>query len=201
MKNLCLYLVRHGETEANAAGLLQGVSPGSLTAKGLAQVKKLAQRLKTESIDVIMASDLQRVRQTVAEIAVFHPDVPIKYLPLIREWNVGVFDLRPKAEYRQALADSGQMRAAFRPSEGENYYDVAERAREFLQLLLQEYAGQQVLVCSHGDFIRILIAILLNQPVETALSIPQDNAALSIFELSATGVKTVVINSTDHLNL
>jgi broad specificity phosphatase PhoE len=198
MANIRLYIVRHGETEANKAGLLQGISPGKLTPFGIEQVKKLALRLQDEKIDVILSSDLERNKQTLVEITKYH-DLPVRYLPLIREWNVGEFDLRKKEEFREARAKSGLSKAAFRPKNGENFYDMVERANVFLTLVKSEYKGKHVLVVTHGDFIRSLISVLLNKPVEDAPNIPQDNAALNIFDISPDGVKTVAMNSTEHL--
>ncbi len=193
-------IIRHGETEANKAGLLQGISQGELTPLGIQQVKKLARRLKNETIDAIVSSDLERNKQTLAEITKFH-NLPIRYMPLIREWNVGEFDLRKKEELRDARAKSGLTKAAFRPKGGENFYDMIERAKNFLDLIKSEYKGKNVLVATHGDFIRVLISLLLNLPIEDASDIPQGNTALNIFDMSPNGVKTITINSTEHLGL
>lgn len=193
-----LYIIRHGETEANKADLLQGISHGALTPLGIEQVKRLAHRLKDEKIDAIISSDLERNKQTLAEITKFH-HLPVRYLPLIREWNVGEFDLRKKEEFREARAQSGLSKATFRPKDGENFYDMMERAKVFLKLIKSEYKGKNVLVATHGDFIRAFISVLLNRAIEDAPDIQQQNAALNIFDITPYEVKIIAMNSVEHL--
>ena len=63
-----LIIARHGETEENKKGILQGHLPGKLTELGIEQSKKLALRLKNEKIDAIYSSDLARASNTAKEI-------------------------------------------------------------------------------------------------------------------------------------
>jgi len=84
-----LILVRHGETEENKKGILQGHLPGKLTELGRDQAKKLALRLKDEKIDAIFSSDLARASDTTREIAKYHPNVPLFFVEELREKNQG----------------------------------------------------------------------------------------------------------------
>ena len=61
-----LILIRHGETAWNAERRLQGHLDVALNATGLQQAQALAAALKSEKLDVIVCSDLQRAQQTAA---------------------------------------------------------------------------------------------------------------------------------------
>lgn len=67
-----LILVRHGETFENYHKITQGQLNTKLTQKGFEQIKKAAQRLKNEKIDIAFSSDLDRAVNTCDEILRFH---------------------------------------------------------------------------------------------------------------------------------
>jgi len=94
-----IILTRHGQTEENLQGILQGHLQGKLSQLGKEQARKLALRLKDEKIDYIYSSDLARAADTAKEIAKYHPDTPIKFVKDMREpyhhgTGIGVSDQR-----------------------------------------------------------------------------------------------------------
>ncbi len=93
-----LIITRHGETIENKAGILQGHLPGQLSAEGIGQAKALGKRLQSEKIDVIYASDLQRVVDTTREITSYHPDTEVIFTKELRERDLGEFQGQNKHE-------------------------------------------------------------------------------------------------------
>ena len=85
-----LFLVRHGETVDNVRQIMQGQTQGCLNERGRDQAAQVARRLAEESIDAIVASDLQRAIQTAEIIAVPH-GLPVRTTPLLRERDWGSF--------------------------------------------------------------------------------------------------------------
>ena len=81
-----IYLVRHGETEANVTNTLQGQSDVPLNAKGVEQAQRAGRRLRSKPFDIIWSSDLSRAAVTAREIA---GEREITYTPLLREWDLG----------------------------------------------------------------------------------------------------------------
>ena len=79
-----LILIRHGETVWNREGRIQGHLDSPLTPEGITQAEACALRLKTEIIDHIIASDLERVRRT-ADILNASMKLPIFYETALRE--------------------------------------------------------------------------------------------------------------------
>ena len=62
-----LIIVRHGQTDANITGIIQGHGESNLTLLGKKQAQKIALRLKEEKIDYAYSSDLRRAKETAEE--------------------------------------------------------------------------------------------------------------------------------------
>ena len=82
-----LYLVRHGQTEENAANILQGHLPGHLNEEGREQAARLRDRLKDIQFDALYSSDLKRCRDTARVLTGPHgPPPPCTPLRRERDW-------------------------------------------------------------------------------------------------------------------
>jgi broad specificity phosphatase PhoE len=100
---ITLTLVRHAETEANAAGLLDTIAPGSsLTAKGAQQAKDAAQRLSLDDPDGVFASSLVRTQQTAQYLA-DETSLPVAVVPGLSEIGAGLHEGHPQAIAGPAL--------------------------------------------------------------------------------------------------
>ena len=89
MSETVLTLVRHGETQWNAAGRIQGHLDIPLNATGLAQAAAIGERLGGEAFDAILSSDLERALQTVRPI-VRHSEQTLIREARLRERHLGV---------------------------------------------------------------------------------------------------------------
>lgn len=174
-----LYVIRHGETEANVMDLLQGVSDTPLTERGIEQAAALGRRLARERIDIAFSSDLPRAL-TTTELALGLHEVPIVHTERLRERNWGSFELRPVADYK-ALQE--ETRGELIPNGVESLDQLEARVRAFLGWLIVEHAGKSILLSSHQAFCRMVTKILSGASTADWGSIRHDNAALSIFEV------------------
>jgi broad specificity phosphatase PhoE len=86
-----LLLVRHGETDWNADGRLQGQTDRPLSDFGRTQAHKLAEELAAEKLEAIYSSDLARARET-AEIVAGHFGLPVSFDPDLREKDWGTWE-------------------------------------------------------------------------------------------------------------
>ena len=86
-----LLLVRHGETDWNADGRLQGHTDRPLSDFGRRQARQLAEELADESLEAIYASDLARARET-AEIVGGRLELPVVLEPDLREKDWGTWE-------------------------------------------------------------------------------------------------------------
>jgi len=89
-----LYIVRHGQTDFNEAGLVQGFIDSSLTDNGIDQAKRAGRALGHIFFTVAFSSDLNRQKDTAALILVGnrHPVPPLEELHGLREWCMGGFE-------------------------------------------------------------------------------------------------------------
>jgi broad specificity phosphatase PhoE len=161
-----LLLVRHAESEWNAAGRWQGWADPPLTEGGEGQARAAAGELKGAGLEAVVASDLQRARRT-AEIIAHHLDLgTVEVDEGLRERNVGDFTglTREEIEARWpgVLAEWRQGRVERAPN-GEGH-EFLERVLAALGRLAERYRGRRVLVVAHGGLIRTLHRHLGGEP-------------------------------------
>jgi broad specificity phosphatase PhoE len=136
-------------------------------------------------VDQIISSDLHRTQQTAA-ILQHYLNTPLETTPLIREWHVGTLDGKPAQALFDAVAESGLVLEEFQPEGGERLVDVSMRAAQFLASL-EDRSRCSLVICSHGDFLRMLLGKMLNQTIEAANRQQFANASLTVVEQDYTG--------------
>ncbi|MCX6745923.1 MAG: histidine phosphatase family protein [Candidatus Parcubacteria bacterium] len=100
-ENFCtLYLVRHGETEWNKNGIIQGQLDSPLTNEGIKQVQQIADELKDIHFDVIFSSDLHRAKKS-AEIIKLERQLAIQTSKALRERTFGHYEGTSGEKYRE----------------------------------------------------------------------------------------------------
>ena len=191
--SLRLFLVRHGETNANLKRVLQGTSNGLLNARGMSQVEQLGSHLKNIALDHVFSSDLQRAIDTANAIARGH-GLSVEIDSQLREWDVGELDGQPASIYMQMVKDTGKPLSQFDPPGGVKLSEVRKRADGFIEKLIVEHIGESILVCSHGDFMRMLVGSMLQIDIDSATAFHFDNASYSVFELTDNQWKFVALN-------
>jgi broad specificity phosphatase PhoE len=136
-----LLLVRHGETDWNADGRLQGQTERPLSDFGRRQARQLAEELADEELEAIYSSDLSRARET-AEIVGERLSLPVVLEPDLREKDWGTWE---------GLTAAERARAEF---EGESTDAHQKRTLRALRRIAEFHAGNRVLVVTHGGSIR-----------------------------------------------
>jgi len=154
-----LHLVRHGQSEWNVAGRLQGqIADVPLTPLGLEQAAGAARALAGHDIAAVHSSDLLRARRT-AEIVAAALDLPVALDAELREQSYGAFEGLPSAEVL-AAAPYDFTDPDGRAPGGESLRDVHGRVGRRLVSYAQRYAGRECVLVSHGDAIRVALACL-----------------------------------------
>ncbi len=205
-----LFLVRHGESEANLAGLLQGQTHGALTAAGRDAAGRLGRVLAGLSVSdrptAILTSDLRRAVET-AEIIAEALGVTPHLFPAAREWNVGVLDGLPASALVDAIQRSGLPAAEFAPSGGESLSQLQARAEQTLAGLAHEAVDgahgerrARTLLVSHGDFIRMTIGAAASMPIDAANALTLRNTSLTEFTLRNGTWRVERIGDASHLD-
>src|SRR4051812_38474835 len=182
-----LVLVRHGATELTASkrfsGGLASSNPG-LTDEGRAQVREVAEWLSPigDAVDVVVTSPVRRTRES-AEILAERLDVPLVEEPGFAEMEFGTWDGLTFDEVREQRPDEidswlGSLDVA--PGGGESLREVEKRVLDGLSRVLEQYAGQTVVVVSHVTPIKTIVAHAVDAPLEALFRMELSTASVSV---------------------
>ena len=148
------FIMRHGEAEQNLTGNVSSApdAPNHLTPNGREQVKAAAKKLAEEKIDMIVASDLVRTRETAEMIAEILglPAEAVVFDPRLREIKAGVLEGKTWGEYHDFFPSRAD-RFHTAPSDGETILDLQNRVMSTLFELENNFSGKNILLVSHGS--------------------------------------------------
>lgn len=199
-----IYLIRHGETDYNKQGIIQGSGINSdLNETGRLQAKLFYMAYKHIPFDNIYISELTRTRQSVAPFIERGDNFEI--IPELNEINWGIMEGTMPNRVNQMLYN--QMIEDWKTG----YLDkTVERGETPLQLYARQKAGlekimarqheETILICSHGRAMRSFLCLLQNQPLSKMEEFRHSNLCLYILkEADPMRFEVALENSTDHL--
>lgn len=182
-----LLLVRHGEVEARYQRKFGGWIDMDLSPKGKRQARILAKYLRHKTIDVIYASPMRRVQQTLAPTLKLngHTQTILAGLREIDfgDWTgLGWQEVEERFNFRShEWLDEIHLRGV---PNGESGAAFRRRVEPCLREILSRHSGQNVAIFCHGGVIRMILAILLKLPL------PKMNH----FEIEYAGVTQVALH-------
>ena len=158
---MIIYIVRHGQTEENLQRILQGHMPGTLTELGKEQVQRAAEQLSKEGVNFnrIVSSDLKRAMDSAQIISDKH-NLPIVPMEILRERDWGKFTGISIADAMDKYRVDGKWQ--FPEGTTETEEGIYERANKALVELKKQFADETIIVVTHGQFARNLIAAHFN---------------------------------------
>lgn len=179
-----MWLVRHGQTDWNLAGIYQGQSDIPLNETGIAQAKELAQSLAGTHFDAIYSSDLLRARQT-AEIIAGQFDLPVITDPRLREIRQGVWEgmtiQEVKRKYAPDFTRDAELITIPRAEGAESLAEVITRMVEAANDIHNRHNGHRVLLASHGLAVAVLYLTANRMPIRDVYrQIPENGQHLVI---------------------
>ena len=162
-----LWLVRHGETEANVAGLYSGHAPTPLTERGIAQAQSLSGLLHNAPFDNVLCSELERARHTT-QLILGDREIPVRIMPELNEMCFGDWEMR---HHRDLAREDAENYAIWcndwqnaTPTNGEGFQAFSQRVERFIAQLADYKDSQNLLVVSHQGVLSVLVARLLSMP-------------------------------------
>jgi broad specificity phosphatase PhoE len=176
-----IHLVRHGETDWNVEGRLQGWTDIPLNATGREQARAAASTFSGRAIGAVISSDLSRARETAAAIAAA-VGLEVVTDPALRERNYGVAEGRVSSELNVELGgrlDEHWADPDFAFDGGETRRDAYSRLGTFLADVLASSPEQEIVVVSHGGALRVARGFLEGVPVERLPSWSPANAEIT----------------------
>ena len=190
---MTILLVRHGETDGNAARILQRPDE-PLNERGISQAERLAQRLSARGFVRILCSDLLRARMTAAPLAA-RSGITIEESPLLQERNFG--DLRgvPYAELTE-----NPFGPDFAPPNGEDWPGFYARVADAFALIAsrRRSVNGTLVVITHGLVCHALVERHALLPQGVVVPERFDNTSITVLHEDAPHAATL-INCTRHL--
>jgi probable phosphoglycerate mutase len=190
---MTILLVRHGETDGNAARVLQRPDV-PLNDRGIRQAQQLARRLSALGFVRILCSDLLRARMTAAPLAA-RSGIAIDENPLLQERNFG--DLRGKA---YAALPEDPFGPDVRPPNGEDWPTFHARVADAFAFIVsrRRSVNGTLVVVTHGLVCRALVERHALLPEGVAVPERFDNASMTVIDEDAPH-RVSLLNCTAHL--
>lgn len=206
MSTTHLFLVRHGETDFNLKGIVQGRGVNtSLNETGINQAQMLAERMKSEKLDVIYSSPLTRAFQTAKCVAEACGIADIPTDPGFEEMSWGVFEGQSQSEELKNAFDDMKRRwhdgeHDFRVEKGESLREVQTRGVKAIEQVIAAETGKRVLIVAHGRFLRILLASLLEEyGIKRMEELSHTNTGVNYLVHEGGKFEAEFLNCTQHL--
>ena len=161
-----LVMWRHGETDYNATGRMQGHLDALLTDVGRNQARFAVPALARFSPDIVVTSDLRRAMDTATTFT-DQAGVPLRVDKRLRETNLGLWQGMTSAEVDDQWPGARQIwqtDPTWTPPGGESRLEVAARAQEVVADL-DESTEDTAVLCAHGGLITALTGYLLELPI------------------------------------
>ncbi|WP_238395256.1 histidine phosphatase family protein [Mucilaginibacter sp. 14171R-50] len=198
-----LYITRHGQTDLNKQGIVQGRGRDTdLNDEGRRQANQFYEAYKDVPFDKIYVSALKRTQQSVQQF--IDLGIPYQKLSGLDELAWGVHEGQAatpdtKAAFLQLMRDwlDGKLDEKFEGGESPN--EVKERQLKALETIMSHPEEKTVLICMHGRALRLLMCVLTNQPLTQMDNFPHQNLVLYKVTYDGATFTIAEANNAKHL--
>lgn len=198
-----LYIVRHGQTELNKRGIIQGRGMNTdLNDEGRKQARQFFEAYKSVAFDKIYISELKRTQQSIQQF--IDLGIPYEKLSGLDELGWGVHEGQPsttenKADFLRIMRDwmDGKLDEKFEGGESPN--EVKERQLEALKVIMSHPEEETVLICMHGRALRLILCLLTEKPLTEMDTFPHQNLVLYKVVYDGSKYEIVDFNNAEHL--
>lgn len=198
-----IYIIRHGQTDFNLKGIVQGSGvDSSLNATGQSQANAFYEKYQNVAFDKIYTSTLKRSFESVKGF--IDLGIPHEKLSGLNEISWGVREgeeITPEEDkyYHRMLANWQKGETHHRIEGGESPEDVVIRQKEAMKHILAQENEDTVLICMHGRAMRILMTHLLNYPLSEMDAFEHQNLCLYLLHYTGSLFRVEKYNDTVHL--
>ena len=197
-----IYLIRHGQSEWNVLNKIQGQVNTELTGLGRRQGQAIGQRLVNSNINIIYSSDLNRALDT-AEIIAKRINKPLIISEALREINFGVWEgltgIDLKKEYKEEEEIWRNSPEKLKLQGAESLEALSERTMKWVNSILEENKGKNIVIVSHSATLKIILLGLLDISLTHYKNFAFSNVGLSIIELRNYNNVLTKLNDISHL--
>jgi 2,3-bisphosphoglycerate-dependent phosphoglycerate mutase len=185
-----LHFVRHGETDWNRDGLIQGSSDVPLSERGHEQARVLTARLADLPIGAVYASDLRRAIETAQPIAETL-GLELGTTPTLRERSFGANEGRVANEVaaeRGTERGTGWTNVDERHPGGESIRELYARVARFLDELLQDAPATEIVLVTSGGPVCVATAHLAREPVDAVVWRAFENCSVTTVDVDVDSI-------------
>jgi len=198
-----LYIVRHGQTDLNKQGIVQGRGRDTdLNEEGRKQASQFYNAYKDVPFDKIYISELKRTQQSIQQF--IDLGLPYEKLSGLDELAWGIHEGQPATpETKSAFLDimrdwlNGKLDSKFEGGESPN--EVKARQLEALGVIMSHPEEKNVLICMHGRAMRLLLCVLTDRPLTEMDNFPHQNLVLYKVTFDGDKFEIVDFNNAKHL--
>jgi probable phosphoglycerate mutase len=198
-----LYIIRHGQTDLNKKGIIQGRGIDSdLNERGRKQGAAFYEAYKDVPFDKIYTSKLKRTQQTVQQF--IDKGIPTEKLSGLDELAWGIYEgttstPETQAVFMHIMRDwvDGNLDAKFEGGESPN--ELQARQKEALQVIMSHPEEKTVLICMHGRALRLFLCLLTNVSLTQMDQFPHQNVILYKVTYDGTKFEIAEFNNSEHL--
>jgi len=198
-----IYIVRHGQTDFNLKGVVQGSGiDAPINSQGEAQANAFFQAYRDVAFDQVFYSGLIRTRQSIQGF--LELGIPSRSVPELNEISWGTYEGTPMTPeedeyYRHMLAQWQLGNLDYAIAGGESPNLVAKRLKLALEEILSG-SGNTILVCMHGRAMRIFLSLILGTDLKMMDQYSHQNLCLYVVDQKETGeFQLIKHNETTHL--
>lgn len=176
------YFVRHGESQANTRGVIQGLGESPLSKNGIRQAEAVGAWFQKKSIDIVFSSPLGRAQQT-ANIIAQRCTCPCEVVENARELDTGIFSNKRWDEVQQEHA---QVAKRFRVDsweavpDAERISSLQSRAAAYWQHVITtaNTGARNMVTVSHGGFLQWVLKTSMGAASRWMPLVPAKNCAV-----------------------
>ncbi|MDP1726471.1 MAG: histidine phosphatase family protein [Bacteroidota bacterium] len=204
MASKLLYIIRHGETDYNRLGIVQGSGVDMpLNELGKQQAQKFYQFYKSIRFKMIYTSALIRTQQSVLPFI----EVGRRYEAhaALNEISWGIFEGKPQsAEERAVYWDivnewkKGNYNAKIK--DGESALELQNRQKLFINFLMKQAHEDCVLICMHGRAMKSMLCALMKEPLSEMEKYEHSNFCLYLVETDGENARILKHKDTSHFD-
>lgn len=197
------YFIRHGQTDLNLKGIVQGRGVNSpLNANGFKQAEAFYHAYKDVPFDKIYTSTLLRTQQTIEPF--LDQGIPVEQLEGLDEISWGIYEGKEQDEtimsgFQHVVESWKNNDLDLSIENGESPNQLVERQKQAITYMLEQEHEERVLVCMHGRALRIMLCHLTDVPVCQMDDCPHTNTALYIVNYTSGVFSIADYYNTEHL--
>jgi broad specificity phosphatase PhoE len=196
-----LYIVRHGQTDLNKQGIVQGRGMNTdLNEEGRKQARLFFNAYKNVPFDKIYISELKRTQQSIQQF--IDLGIPYEKLEGLDELAWGIHEGQPStpettAQFLKLVRDwvDGKLDTKFEGGESPN--EVEARQKIALDIIMS-HPGEK---CMHGRAMRLLLCLLTGKPLSEMETFPHQNLVLYKVAYDGNKFEIVDFNDSEHLKV